>query len=99
EVEFRAPHHRLAEHKRAKPAGRRGRDRSGEEDPHVAARSRTASLQRRRHPMLLARLEQRERIELPRLAIQVTGEEPTRVVLEQRVDTDRLPPAQMPLDR
>ncbi len=58
-----------------------------------------AALQRGRHPALCARLQQGERVELPRSAVEVAGEKPARVVREQRIDADRLPPAQMLLDR
>jgi hypothetical protein len=59
EVELPAPAHRRAQQQRAEPAGCRGCDRSGEEDPDVAADPGAASLKRRRHSVFLARLEQR----------------------------------------
>jgi hypothetical protein len=49
--------------------------------------------------VLYAHLHQAERVELPRAAVEVAGEKPTAVVLEQRVDPDRLSPAQMLHDR
>ena len=39
------------------------------------------------------------RVELPRPAVEVAGEEPGGVVCEQRIDADRLPAAQVLLDR
>jgi hypothetical protein len=99
EVELRPPGHRLPEQQRPQPPRRPGSDRRREEDPHVRALARAAPLQRGRHLMLSARLEQSERIELPRPAVEVAGEKPAGVVLEQRIDADRLTPAKMPHDR
>src|SRR5712692_5276125 len=65
----------------------------------MAARAGAAPLQRSRYLALSARGQQGERVELPRLAVEVAGEKPAGVVLEQRIDTDRLAPAKMPHDR
>ena len=97
-VELPAARHRGAEQQRAEPASCRRRDRGGKEDPDMTARARPAPLQGRRHPVLSARLEYRERIESPGRTIEVAGEEPAAVVLEQRVDADRLASAQMAFD-
>jgi hypothetical protein len=99
EVELRPPGHRLPEQQRSQPPRRTRGDRCCEEDPDVGAVTRAAALKRSRHLALAAGFEEGERVELPRPAVEVAGEKPAAVVLEQRVDADRLAPVQMAHDR
>lgn len=99
EVELPAACHRLAQKERPEPPRRSGRHRHGEEDPRVSAVTGTTPLQHRRNTLVGTGLEKRRRVELPRSAVQVTGKEPASVVLEQRIDTERLTAPQMLLDR
>jgi hypothetical protein len=46
-----------------------------------------------------ARIEQSERVELPRLAVEVASKKPAVIVLEQRIDADRVLTAQVLFDR
>ena len=98
QVDLGPPGHRVAQQQCAEPPRRAGSDRRREEDPDVAAITGAAAFQRSRHPVRTACLEQRERVELPRPSVEVAGEKPTGVVFEQRIDPDRLLPAQMMLD-
>jgi hypothetical protein len=65
----------------------------------VRAGARAASLERHRYSKLAGHVEERKRVELPTLAIEITREKPTAVVGKQRVDADRLVSAEMLLDR
>ena len=98
EVELSAPAHRVAQKQRPKPPRGSGRHRHREEDPDMPAGTGTTPLQQCRHTLLGARLDQRGRVELPGSAVEITGQEPAGVVLEQRIDADRLAASKMRLD-
>jgi hypothetical protein len=55
-------------------------------------------LQRGGHAVAAADVQKRDRIKGPRAAIEVAGEKPARVVLEQRIHPDGLRPYKVFLD-
>lgn len=77
--------------------GPRLQRRRVEEDARV--RAPASSLERERDQVAEAALRQEVLVELPGLPVEIAGEKPAGVVLEQRIDPNRFPPAQVLLDR
>ena len=80
-----SPLHRLGQQERAELARKCSRDGVCEEEPDMAATSRTGPLQRRRELQLTARLQERSRVLLPSVLVEVNRKEEARLVLQHRV--------------
>src|SRR5262249_48908727 len=64
----------------------------------VRAGTGTAPLEPSWHAKRAAHVDECERVELPRLAVEIASEKPAAVVRQQRIDADRLVSAEMLLD-
>ena len=83
-----AQRHRLAQQPGAESAGRLGRDRGGEEHPRVRAHAGPGDLQGDGDLQGAAGLDVHERVEHRLRAVEVGGEPPAPVAVQQRVQAD-----------
>jgi hypothetical protein len=66
------------------------RNRSREEEPHVAAVSRSRSFDGNGQPGTAARFDEGQHIVGPGVLVEVDGQEPARLVIEERIETQHV---------
>ena len=88
----------VADDGRAQAAGVTGRHPAGEEYPSVRAIPGAGNLQGNGHAQLVARLHEGAGILSPLGFVEIDGEEMAGVILQQRIDADRVLAGQMVVD-
>lgn len=97
EVELGPDGHGLSQQVDTDPPGRRGRDRAGEEHPHVAAVAGAGPLQRGRDAGRPGGVEIGQGVEDPTGTVEVAHQQPARIAPEQRVEPGVDRAGQVPL--
>jgi hypothetical protein len=83
-----APRHSVSKEITAHPAGDGCRNRRIEKEPRVNTVPRSGPLDGYGQPERRARLRESSDVRLPSAFVEVYGEKPARLVLQQRVDTN-----------
>ena len=91
-AELVAPCHSLRDEIAAHSPGDARGNRRAEEEPHVGAIPRSRALDGAWNAQAPTGLEERPDIPLPGCLIEVDRQEPARLIFEERIDADHMPP-------